>query len=293
MNYHELLWKAKQILKAKGKEEADARYLLFFLMKWSSTDYLRHAAEKISAETEQAYSELLNRRLAGVPVQQIIGNQIFYGYEIEISKEVLTPRPETEQLVDLALSELKGKKRPKVMDLCTGSGCIAIAVAAENRQARVVGVDVSKEALYLAKKNAERHGLEDIQWIESNLFEMLDSEKNGLEKFDMIISNPPYIPSEEIENLEIEVRHYDPVLALDGGEDGLDFYRKISEKGQQYLVENGKLLLEIGHGQSKAICRILETDGWKDCKEFEDYAGRERIIMATKGSQRDILGSSF
>lgn len=284
MNYHELLWKAKQILKAKGKEEADARYLLFFLMKWSSTDYLRHAAEEISAETEQAYSELLNRRLAGVPVQQIIGNQIFYGYEIEISKEVLTPRPETEQLVDLALSELKGKKRPKVMDLCTGSGCIAIAVAAENRQARVVGVDVSKEALYLAKKNAERHGLEDIQWIESNLFEMLDSEKNGLEKFDMIISNPPYIPSEEIENLEIEVRHYDPVLALDGGEDGLDFYRKISEKGQQYLVENGKLLLEIGHGQSKAICRILQRDGWKDCKEFEDYAGRERIIMATKGS---------
>lgn len=284
MNYHELLWKAKQILKAKGKEEADARYLLFFLMKWSSTDYLRHAGEKVSAATEQAYGQLLERRLAGVPVQEIIGNQIFYGYEIEISKEVLTPRPETEQLVDLALSELKGKKRPKVMDLCTGSGCIAIAVAAENRQARVVGVDVSKEALYLAKKNAERHGLEDIQWIESNLFEMLDSEKNGLEKFDMIISNPPYIPSEEIENLEIEVRHYDPVLALDGGVDGLDFYRKISEKGQQYLVENGKLLLEIGHGQSKSICRILQTDGWKDCKEFKDYAGRERIIMATKGS---------
>lgn len=275
MNYQEVLNRAKKILLENGKEEVDARHLLFFLMNWTSKDYLEHGREEISAEKEALFFERLQQRCAGVPLQEIMGSQSFYGYDFGVSPDVLTPRPETELLVELALAELKDSAAPRVMDLCTGSGCIAITIAKERPDAVVTGVDISLKALEMAKRNAKRNQVEEITWIESDLFGGLTSKQ-----FEMIISNPPYIPRQEIKDLEIEVREYDPVLALDGGEDGLDFYRAISKKAGKHLVEGGKLLLEIGHGQAEAVCRMLAVDGWTACRALRDYAHKERMIMA-------------
>lgn len=278
MNYQELLHFAKKKLLAKGKEEVDARHLLFFLMNWTSKDYLERGKEQVPAETESSFFALLERRCNGEPVQHITKNQSFYGYDFEVNEDVLTPRPETERLVEMALREMNGMSEPRIMDLCTGSGCIAITIVKEKEDAQVTAVDISAKALEVAKRNADHNRAKEIRWIQSDLFAKLENEQ-----FEMIISNPPYIPEEEIAGLDIEVRKYDPISALVGGKDGLDFYRLISANAGKYLVAGGKLLLEIGHGQAEAVCSMLKKDGWMDCFAYKDYAGKERIVTARKG----------
>lgn len=284
MNYHELLKKAGQDLIAAGKEERDARQLLLYLKKWSVADYLKYGVAEVAKEEEICYQELLKKRTQGVPVQEITGSQNFYGYEITVSPDVLTPRPETEQLVELALREMESLQWPKVLDLCTGSGCIAIAIAAENKKAQVTAIDISDQALQLAEKNGEQNLVNDrITWLKSDLFEGL--EERG---FDIIISNPPYIPTNEIADLEIEVKQYDPQLALDGGVDGLYFYRKIAEAGINFLKPGGKLFLEIGDGQGSDIAGILRSSHWQDVQVLPDYAGRQRMVVAGKPGHEKI-----
>ena len=231
MNYHELLNSGKRKLAAAGKAENDAKELLLFIKDWRLRDYLLWGGAEASAAETERYTAMLARRMAGVPLQEITGRQNFYGYEISVSSDVLTPRPETELLVELALKEIAGLTRPRVLDLCTGSGCIAVAVTAENPAAEMVAVDISEKALALARKNGERYGLAGrIQWRQSDLFTGLAGEK-----FDIIVSNPPYIATAEMAGLDAEVRNYDPPLALDGGADGLDFYRRIAEQAVRYL----------------------------------------------------------
>ena len=278
MNYQELLQKGKMTLAAFGKEEADAKHLLFYLKKWSITEYLRYGQEEVSEQERQAYFRLLEKRTASIPLQEITGSQNFYGYEIAVSKEVLTPRPETEQLVEVALKAMQDLDKPKVLDLCTGSGCIAIAVAGENKEAQVIALDLSDQALALAEKNgAENRVGERIVWCKSDLFEALTEKE-----FDIILSNPPYIPTKEIEELEEEVKHYDPLSALDGGEDGLYFYRKIAENGAEYLKLGGRLFLEIGDGQGDEVADILQQQGWENIRVLPDYSGRQRMVLAQK-----------
>ena len=290
MNYHELLNKAKQELAAAGKAESDAKELLLFLKDWCLQDYLLTGKAEVPAADAESYHALLERRMVGVPLQEITGSQNFYGYEIAVSPDVLTPRPETELLVELALKEMAGLAQPQVLDLCTGSGCIAIVLAAENPAAEVTAVDISEKALAQAK-------------------------------FDVIVSNQPYIPAAEIKGLEVEVRNYDPELALDGGTDGLDFYRRIAGRAASYLrrgsagyrrepadlieekqvameeseakstepggalpqekVRGGRLLLEIGCGQGAAVAQLLQVNGWQEIRILPDLTGRERIITAT------------
>lgn len=317
MNYHELLNKAKQELAAAGKVENDAKELLLFLKDWRLQDYLLSGKAEVSAADVASYHVLLERRMAGVPLQEITGSQNFYGYEIAVSPDVLTPRPETELLAELALKEMAGLAQPKVLDLCTGSGCIAIVLAAENPAAEVTAVDISEKALAQARKNGERHGLNSrIKWLQSDLFAGLSAEK-----FDFIVSNPPYIAAAEMKDLEAEVRNYDPELALDGGADGLDFYRQIAGRAASYLrrgsaaycrvpadliekkqaateeneaksvepgsalvqekARGGRLLLEIGCGQGTAVAQLLRVNGWQEIGILPDLTGRERIITAT------------
>ena len=317
MNYHELLNKAKQELAAAGKAESDAKELLLFLKNWRLQDYLLTGKAEVPAADAASYHALLERRMVGVPLQEITGSQNFYGYEIAVSPDVLTPRPETELLVELALKEMAGLAQPQVLDLCTGSGCIAIVLAAENPAAEVTAVDISEKALAQARKNCERHGLNSrIKWRQSDLFAGLSAAK-----FDVIVSNPPYIPAAEIKGLEVEVRNYDPELALDGGTDGLDFYRRIAGRAASYLrrgsagyrrepadlieekqvateeseakstepggallqekVRGGRLLLEIGCGQGAAVAQLLQVNGWQEIRILPDLTGRERIITAT------------
>lgn len=282
MNYHELLQCGKEILKRAGKEEVDAGHLLFFLRKWTITDYLKYGKDVVSEVEEREFYRLIQERVTGVPVQEIIGSQNFYGYDIIVSSDVLTPRPETEMLVELALKEMERRERPQVLDLCTGSGCIAIALVKENPNVELVAIDVSEKALHLAERNAEANLANDrIVWIKSDLFTKLTNEC-----FDIIISNPPYIPTAEIEDLETEVKNYDPHLALDGGKDGLLFYRKIAEQARRYLKDDGTLLVEIGDGQGEAVADLLRQNDWHEVRIFPDYSGRQRMVTAAKEKRK-------
>ena len=216
--------------------------------------------------------EILEKRLTGMPLWKVIGNADFYGYEIDINEDVLCPRPETENLVEKALTYIKTDMR--VLDLCTGSGCIAIAVAKKSG-AKVVASDISPKALDVAKKNIEKYGLTgNVELVESDLFEKIDG------KFDVVISNPPYIPTKEIETLDKEVKDFDPTIALDGGEDGLDVYRKIAKDIDAHLNDKGVVLMECGENQAKAICELFNSYKTEIVKDLE---GVDRIVVAQKG----------
>ena len=218
-------------------------------------------------------TEIAKERATGKPLAQVIGYTEFLGLRIEVNGDVLCPRPETEELAEKAIVYLKGKKNARVLDLCTGSGCIAVAIAV-NTSAEVVASDVSEKALAVAERNAESNGA-DVKFVLSDAF----SDIKG--KFDLIISNPPYIPAADIEKLDREVRDFEPRAALDGGEDGLDFYRTIAAHAADKLKENGALMLECGEGQAAEIARLL--DGF-DCTTVVDYCGVERIVKAVKKS---------
>lgn len=287
MNYHQLLHQAKEQLQKAGKPEGDARVLLFYIKGWSAAEYLLRGSEEVPAEEAISYQALIEKRLSGVPVQEMTGYQNFYGYEIAVNPQVLTPRPETELLVELALAEMAKYQKPRVLDLCTGSGCIAIALALECPAAEVTAVDISPQALDTARKNAAANGADKIRWICSDLF----AELRG-QCFDIIISNPPYIPSADILELEREVTEFDPLLALDGGADGLVFYRRIAEQGGELLRERikesdfaAKVFMEIGDGQGMEIAGLFRANSWQNVEVRKDYAGRERMVIAEKGEE--------
>ena len=226
--------------------------------------YIRHSkAEELT--------DMARRRQEGEPLWQIIGNADFYGYEIDINRNVLCPRPETEELVREAVKYVTENSR--VLDLCTGSGCIAIAVA-DKTGAHVVASDISEDALATARANAEKNGVADkIEFVRSDMFGNIEGA------FDVIISNPPYIPTADIQKLDREVKDYEPALALDGGEDGMDFYRIIAEKAGGFLAEGGRIFLEVGIGQAQAVGDMLK--GF-DTKIIKDMQGIDRIVCGVK-----------
>lgn len=226
--------------------------------------YIRHSkAEELM--------DMARRRQEGEPLWQIIGNADFYGYEIDINRNVLCPRPETEELVCEALKTITAES--KVLDLCTGSGCIAIVVAAKTG-AVVTASDISEEALKTARSNAEKNKVQDrITFVRSDMFDGIEG------KFDVIISNPPYIPSSDIQGLDTEVKDHEPIIALDGGADGLDFYRIIAATAAEKLVEGGRLYLEVGINQANAVADMLS--GFEVTIK-KDMQGIDRIICGVK-----------
>ena len=215
----------------------------------------------------------LERRLKNEPLEKIFGFTEFYGLRFKVNKSVLTPRPETELLVENVLKAL-GEAPYKVLDLCTGSGAIAISIA-KNSTADVVGVDISEDALAVAKRNAEINDVA-VKFKQSDLFSNVKYKK-----FDVIVSNPPYIKTDDIPLLAPEVKNFDPTIALDGGADGLYFYRRIGEEAPKFLRAGGKLFLEIGIRQGAKVKKIL-TDNFEDIKILKDYNGIQRIVVATK-----------
>ena len=231
----------------------------------------------IKQEQEQKILSACCRRAKGEPLSSIFGFVDFYGVNIEVSKKVLSPRPETELLVEEALKIIKKQKLQTVLDLCTGSGAVAIAIK-KNCSAKVCGSDISKAALTVAQSNAKQNNIE-IEFVHSNLFSAF---KKG-RKFDMIVSNPPYIKSDDIEKLEVEVKDYDPRIALDGGEDGLDFYRKIVKDAKKHLYKGGYLLFEVGQGQAEEVAALLKACDFIDIKVLNDYNNIERIVYGRIG----------
>jgi release factor glutamine methyltransferase len=235
----------------------------------------------LSAAETDGLRELIKRRGQREPLQHITGSTSFCGFEIAVNRHVLVPRPETELLAELGWQFLStlNPQTSTCLDLCTGSGCLAIVLAAKCSGAKISATDISADALTLAKENAAKNDVaERIHFFQGDGFAALE---NGAQ-FDLIVSNPPYIPSAEIETLEPEVRDFDPRLALDGGADGLEFYRSMAKNASALLRPGGKIMVEFGDGQAEAVRQIFETEKWVVEAVKEDYSQRARILIAGK-----------
>jgi release factor glutamine methyltransferase len=244
--------------------------------------YLNFDRVLAPSETD-ALRELVKRRGQREPLQHIIGSTSFCGYEIAVSRHALVPRPETELLAELGWEFLStlNPQPSTALDFGTGTGCIAIALAARCLNAKITALDISADALALAGENANRNNVaERIEFLRGDGFGALPAGT----QFDLIISNPPYIPSAEIETLQPEVRDFDPRGALDGGADGLDFYRMLAAQAKAFLKADGKIMLEFGDGQSDAIKKIFENEKWIVEAVKEDYSQRERILVVKSSS---------
>ena len=233
---------------------------------------------EISEEIKNEFFQNIKRLKQGEPVQYIIGKTEFYGLEFNVTPDVLIPQPDTEVLVEEIINIHRENyhnqdKRANILDLCTGSGAIAVSLKNNLDNVNIFASDISSKALDIATKNAVKNNVE-ITFIESDLFNDINS------KFDIIVSNPPYIERSVLGNLSEEVKH-EPVLALDGGEDGLDFYRKIVKEAKKYLNKNGILALEIGFDQKDSVTKLLEKEDYKAIYCKKDYSGNDRVLIAS------------
>jgi len=233
-----------------------------------------YAYAKLFSSLPEVENDLFEKIDRGVPIDYIIGFVDFYGVKIEIDQNVLIPRQETELLVDLVVKELKRKeqKNVRILDVCTGSGCIAIALKKKFPHIEVFAVDIQDSALMVAKKNAQINGVE-ISFIQSDLFENIQ-----LKEFDIIVSNPPYISHEEYLTLDGSVKDYEPPIALTDFSDGLQFYKKFSKVIKNFLKPGGKAFFEIGYNQKEMIKEIFENDSWENGQFLKDYAGHDRFF---------------
>lgn len=280
--YNNLYLDARKRLKAAGVEAAqlEARELVCFAAGKNREQFLRDMSLYASDEVEAKVAELMNRRLEGEPVAYLIGEWEFYGLPLDISRDVLIPRADTEVLAEQAILAARAAgEGARVLDLCAGSGCVGLAVAANAPQCRAVLADVSEEALKICRQNIRRNDLNArVTCVQADARQ---APSSVLWDFDVIASNPPYIPTRDIDGLDSSVRDYEPHLALDGGDDGLDFYRDIAEKWRTALRLGGVLLFEVGIGQAADVEQILARCGYEDIETFQDTGGIWRVVKGT------------
>ena len=286
--FKELLKEGTQILINGGIEEArlDAWLLLEYTAGITRAWYYAHDDQKPEKEIADRYRELCTRRAKRIPLQHLTGKAYFMGYEFDVDERVLIPRQDTEILAEEALRLLTDKRSPEILDMCTGSGCLLLSILMEKEDAHGTGVDISEGALAVAEKNRKNLHLEErALLVKSDTFSGEYFQKNSSEhpmEYDMLISNPPYIPTADIQQLMDEVRLHDPVLALDGKEDGLYFYRRITEEALRYLKPGGWLLYEIGCDQGEAVSRIMRTNDFSNIAVKKDLAGLDRVVLGQK-----------
>ena len=289
MKYRELLNKGVAMLRQEGIADADTDgwYLLEYASGMSRNDYFLHMEEEASGELAEAYGKLLEKRCTRIPLQYLTGEQEFMGLTFCVNEHVLIPRQDTETLAELALDILErgeipeeaGRGQARILDMCTGSGCILLSVlhfaarSLESTGAALsgTGADLSEEALAVAAQNAERLGIR-AEFIRGDLFENISG------RYGMILSNPPYIRSAEIETLQEEVRLHDPREALDGREDGLYFYRCIVDEARKYLLPGGYLIFEIGYDQAEDVTGLMRRAGYAGIQVKKDLAGLDRVV---------------
>ena len=281
ITYNNLYLDIRQQLKNSGIDAAtlEARELVCFGTGKNRDELARDGRLYASPEIESRVRNLVDRHLAGEPVAYLIGEWEFYGLPLDISTEVLIPRPDTEVLVDQALEYIKPLWECRVLDLCAGSGCIGLAVASQAPQTRVVLGEYFDGPLKICRQNIRRNGLSGR--VVPMQVDALGSPERALGEFDCIISNPPYIPQADIATLDVSVKNYEPHTALDGGEDGLDFYRNISEKWKEALIPGGRLYFEVGVGQADSVLRIMRAQGFGDIQVVKDLAGIPRVVFGT------------
>jgi release factor glutamine methyltransferase len=271
-----------EFLKSKGIESprAEAQILLAHVLKCNRVDLLVRYDQQPTEAERARYRELIQRRVAGWPVAYLVGTRDFYLLTFEVTPAVLVPRPETETLVLEALGHLRSLTAPTVLDLGTGSGCIAISIAHQKKDALVTAMDVSPDALAVAKRNAIKHGVAGrIEFLQGDLFTSLA----GGTTFDQIVSNPPYIAPGEFVVLAADVREHEPRIALDGGPDGLAFYRRIAAGVEPFLKPGGRLLMEVGYTQDEAVRTILAARPELEVGQtIKDMSGQARVVVAKR-----------
>ncbi len=272
MKYKELYDFGALALMEAGIAEVslDARLLLELVCHTNRNDLLVHGDKEVLKEEQDIYVNYIERRKAHEPLQHITGEQEFMGLVFEVSGKVLVPRQDTEVLVEEAMRYLHDGM--SILDMCTGSGCILLSLLKYSNGCKGVGADISPEAVAVAKRNAENLQISEVSFVESDLFDSVEG------RYDIIVSNPPYISTGEIAGLMEEVKAHEPLLALDGGEDGLFFYRKIIEKAPEHLNGGGYLFFEIGYDQAEAVTDEMKKAGYKEVTIIKDYAGLDRIV---------------
>ena len=280
--YNNLYLDARRQLRAAGVEAAqlEARELVCCAAGKDREGFYRDMGLYASDQVEERLAELIARRLAGEPVAYIIGEWEFYGMTLDISRDVLIPRMDTELLAERAILLARAAgEGARVLDLCAGSGCVGLAVAANVPACRVVLADMSEEALKVCKQNVRRNELNArVTCVQANAME---KPSPSLWDFDVIVSNPPYIPTGEIPQLDVSVRDYEPHMALDGGADGLDFYRAIAEQWRTALRLGGSMLFEVGETQAPEVGLILGKNGFEQIETYQDTAGIWRVVEGT------------
>ncbi len=285
VTYNNLYLRTRNRLRAAGVEAAqlEARELVCFAVGKTKEQFYRDISLYASAQQEALAADLLQRRLAGEPVAYLIGEWEFYGLPLDISRDVLIPRADTEVLaqraIELAAAAGDGAR---VLDLCAGTGCIGLAVAANAPLCRVTLADWSEPALHVCRQNIRRNGLNArVTCVRADA---RDNAPAALWDFDVIACNPPYIPTGDLETLDPSVRDYEPRMALDGGPDGLDFFRAVAAKWKSALRLDGTLLFEVGAGQAKEVAQILVQNSFESVRTIPDTRGIPRVVEGTAGN---------
>lgn len=275
MQYAKLYQIGKEQLQKAGITDAelDARLLLEFICHTDRNALYAHGDQEIEDEKMHDFLQLIEKRAVHIPLQHLTGEQNFMGLDFLVNEHVLIPRQDTEILVEEIMRDLHDGIR--ILDMCTGSGCILLSLLHYSNDCSGVGVDVSEDALAVATQNADRLAEKQAVFIQSDLFEKVEGS------FDLIVSNPPYIRSQEIAGLMPEVREHEPHLALDGKDDGLHFYREIIKGAMPHLKRGGQLFFEIGYDQGEAVQALLAANGYTEIAVVKDYAGLDRVVYGT------------
>ena len=279
MNRRQAITKACLLLRRQGKEESLARFLLMYMLDESPQLFSNNLSEQLSKENEEKYFSLIEKHIEeDVPLSHLVGFEYFYDRKYKVTKDVLSPRMETEELIYKVIEYVKttNKNNLKILDLCTGSGIIAITLKKELEQVSVdiIASDISEKAIEVAKENAQNHNA-DIRFIQSDIFNNID------DKFDIIVSNPPYIDRKDEVTMQDNVLKYDPHLALFAEEEGMYFYRKIIEQANDYLDENGVIFFEIGYDQKDKIIKLADMNGYSG-EVYKDINDRDRMAFLVR-----------
>lgn len=281
VTYNDLYLDVRRQLRESGVETStlEARELVCFGTGKSREELARDSRLYASPEREAQVRRLVERRMAGEPVAYLIGEWEFYGLPLDISQDVLIPRADTEVLAEQAIAYIQTLGECRVLDLCAGSGCVGLAIAAQAPQARVVLGELNDSALKICRQNIRRNGLSGrVMPVQTDARE---KPARSLGEFQCIVSNPPYIPTGDIAGLEVSVRDYEPHLALDGGADGLDFYRSISRDWREALSPGGRLFFEVGIGQADPVLRLMRSQGFGDLQVIKDRNSIPRVVLGT------------
>lgn len=282
MNLRELMLEGLRILETNKRPDAaiDSKLLLMELLGYNAANLLLHYSDPVEEHIVQQYRELIYKRAEGVPLQHITNEQEFMGLPFYVDERVLIPRQDTETLVETILEYADKINLEKAVEVGVGSGCISVSLAHYLKKLHIIGIDLSKDALEVARRNIQQNHMEErVTLLESDVFTNYTGEPGTL---DLIVSNPPYISTEECKELMTEVIKYEPYMALTDGGDGLKFYREITKAAKVYLREGGLLAYEIGCSQGSAVCELLQKEGFREVRLIQDLAQRDRVVVGIK-----------